>query len=147
VVEDELTTTDPGTRIERVSAVLPAWSASDAHELRAPQLGFGAAARLLGELAASPFPLPFEAVQAVVARYDRVGFEAAALTAMALAGSAAPRPHRAVRRTAELRFGHPYAVVAVTTDTPPRGRVDPTWQTPWHGTPAFSAWVATPTPG
>jgi hypothetical protein len=42
-------------------------------------------------------------------------------------------------RTAELRFGHPYAVVAVTVDSPGRG--DPG---PWHGLPVFSAWVADP---
>jgi hypothetical protein len=35
-----------------------------------------------------------------------------------------------------LRFGPPYAVVAVTTD--PAGG-------PWHGVPVFSAWVARPT--
>jgi hypothetical protein len=39
-------------------------------------------------------------------------------------------------RTAELRFGHPYAVVAVATDWGTRG--------PWHGLPVFSAWVAQP---
>ncbi|MCI4061131.1 hypothetical protein MRQ36_00505 [Micromonospora sp. R77] len=41
-------------------------------------------------------------------------------------------------RTAELRFGHPYAVVAVATDERRDGAGV------WHGVPVFSAWVATP---
>ena len=145
LTEEEVTSTGWDSRVERITAVLPAWSASDQHDLDAPDLGFAAAARLLSALAGSPAPLPFEAVQAVVASYDREGFEAAAVTAMAVATSALASPRRTTRRTAELRFGHPYAVVAVTTDTPPRGRVDPTWRTPWHGTPTFSAWITTPT--
>jgi hypothetical protein len=46
-------------------------------------------------------------------------------------------------RIAELRFGHPYAVVAVTLD---HGR-DTAGQSvprPWHGIPVFSAWVSEP---
>jgi hypothetical protein len=43
-----------------------------------------------------------------------------------------------VARVAELRFGHPYAVVAVATDR----RVGGTG--PWHGVPVFSGWVAEP---
>ncbi len=57
-----------------------------------------------------------------MARYSRTGFEAAAVTVLAgLAAYAAPR---AVRRVAELRFGHPYAVVAVATRAD-RGRGQP----------------------
>ena len=47
------------------------------------------------------------------------------------------------RREATLRFGHPYAVVAVASDdlgVPPRDRVS----SPWHGLPVFSAWVSEP---
>jgi hypothetical protein len=40
-----------------------------------------------------------------------------------------------VWRTAELRFPHPYAVVAVVDD---RGAESQAWQ----GIPVFSAWVA-----
>ena len=47
-------------------------------------------------------------------------------------------------RTAELRFGQPYAVVAVTT-----GPDDHTWRytpkaSPWRGLPVFSAWITQP---
>jgi hypothetical protein len=70
-----------------------------------------------------------------VARYDRYGFEAAAISAMAvMSGSAAPS--QGVVRTAELRFAHPYAVVAVAADS----TGFPT--NPWLGLPVFSAWVA-----
>jgi hypothetical protein len=33
-----------------------------------------------------------------------------------------------------LRFGHPYAVVALVQDV----------TSPWHGLPVFSAWVTEP---
>jgi hypothetical protein len=50
-----------------------------------------------------------------------------------------PRTRPGVLRTAELRFGHPYAVVAVTTDD--------NWSAgrrPWEGLPVFSAWITQP---
>jgi hypothetical protein len=44
---------------------------------------------------------------------------------------------------ATLQFGHPFAVVAATTD---RQRLDSTTQFgPWHRVPVYSAWVAEPT--
>ena len=87
---------------------------------------------------------PWQAKQAAMARYTRVGFEAGALTTLAIALSAiARRP--GVRRTAELRFGHPFAVVAVAADTAkPQERHRPVPRGPWHGLPVFSAWVADP---
>jgi hypothetical protein len=48
-----------------------------------------------------------------------------------------------VRRTAELRFGHPFAVVAAGNANPPDSH-RPDWPSPWHGLPVFSAWVADP---
>lgn len=49
-----------------------------------------------------------------------------------------------MNRTAELRFGHPFAVVAVASDT----RWDPATNElrsgPWHGVPVFSAWLTEP---
>ena len=101
-----------------------------------PNRGLEAAAMALGG------PDPWEARQAATARYTRTGFEAAAITAMA--GRLAMMPRRGVLRTVELRFGHPYAGVAVTADDylargggqAPRG--------PWDGVPVFSAWVAQP---
>jgi hypothetical protein len=108
------------------SAVLPAWSASSELELTDPPLGFAAAKRGL-----VPGRDPWEARQAAMARYSRTGFEAAAVTAMAVR-LAARIP--ALHREAELRFGHPYAVVALVQDS----------GSPWHGLPVFSAWVTEP---
>jgi len=123
-VRDEPSTGDSG---ERCVAVLPAWSATDNYDLSDPRLGFETAAKALGG------GDPWQARQAATASYSRTGFEAAAVTAMA--ARMAMMPRRGVLRTVELRFGHPYAVVAVTADTK-RG--------PWDGVPVFSAWVAQP---
>ncbi|MCI4067113.1 hypothetical protein MRQ36_32920, partial [Micromonospora sp. R77] len=76
-----------------------------------------------------------EARQSALAHFGRYGFEAAAVTAAFALVSLAPE---GVARTAELRFGHPYAVVAVATDERRDGAGV------WHGVPVFSAWVATP---
>jgi hypothetical protein len=52
-------------------------------------------------------------------------------------------PRRGRQRVADLRFAHPFAVVAVTVDEhhdrPGGGRAGP-----WHGVPVFSAWVTEP---
>lgn len=118
-------------RVERAAAVLPCWSAESRHDLTSAGFGFDAAARALGTLLGNP-DLPYEAVQSAVARYGRYGFEAAAVTAF---GVAAGLPPEGVARHAELRFGHPYAVVAVATHS---------GGGPWHGLPVYSAWVAQP---
>ncbi|HVB41638.1 MAG TPA: hypothetical protein VNF47_02875 [Streptosporangiaceae bacterium] len=122
---------------ERCVAYLPAWSAQSEHDLTDPRLGFAAAAAALGH------GDPWQARQAVTARYTRVGFEAAAVTAMATMLSMR-RSRRALLRTAELRFGHPYAVVAVTADEDSGPRRPVATPSPWHGIPVFSAWVAEP---
>ncbi|MFR9777633.1 hypothetical protein ACL02O_16455 [Micromonospora sp. MS34] len=118
-------------REEHADAVLPCWSAQSRHDLSGAGFGFAAAARALGELIGAPRP-PYEVAQAAVARFGRFGFEAAAVTAF---GVAAGLPPEGIVRLAELRFGHPYAVVAVATDTAGG---------PWHGVPVYSAWVAEP---
>jgi hypothetical protein len=122
-------------RQERCSAALPAWSARSQHNLAAPGLGFPEA------IAALAPGGPWLAGQSAMARYGRVGFEAAAVSAAA-AAMAMTTPRRGLIRTAELRFGHPYAVVAVTVD--PGGRPGAGGPGPWHGLPVFSAWVADP---
>jgi len=76
---------------------------------------------------------PVNAFQAAVAGYGQYGFEAAAFTGIAL-GCAFGSPEPA--RVATLRFGHPYAVVAVMR----HARTGD----PWHGIPLFAAWVAEP---
>jgi hypothetical protein len=119
-------------------AVLPAWSASSDHDLADPSLGFAAAKNAI-----APVPDPWQARQSAMARYSRTGFEAAAATAIGIA-LAARVPAR--RREAELRFAHPYAAVAFTTD-PGRAGQDAGGRAghgPWHGLPVFSAWVSEP---
>jgi len=122
-------------RQERCSAALPAWSARSSHDLAAPGLGF---AEAMAALAPGD---PWQAGQSAMARYGRVGFEAAAVSAAA-AAMAMTTPRQGLIRTAGLRFGHPYAVVAVTVD--PGGRPGAGGPGPWHGLPVFSAWVADP---
>jgi len=121
---------------ERCVAILPAWSATDNYDLSDPRLGFAAAARALGG------GDPWEARQAATASYSRTGFEAAAVTAMA--AMMAMMPRRGVLRTVELRFGHPYAVVAVTADDDAAPGGGLAKRGPWDGVPVFSAWVAEP---
>jgi hypothetical protein len=129
-------------RQERCAAVLPAWSARTRLSLADPRLGFAAAAAALAP------GNPWQAAQSAMARYTRVGFEAAAVSAVGVALAMMP-PHRVLVRSAELRFGHPYAVVAVTADPPgprsrPAGTLSAPTGGPWHGLPVFSAWVADP---
>jgi hypothetical protein len=119
---------------DSVAAVLPAWSASSDLDLTAPGLGFDAARKAL-----VPSGDPWQARQAAMARYSRTGFEAAAVSAVAVA-LAMRVPGK--RREVVLLFGHPYAVVAVTTGavtTDPAGAASP-----WNGLPVFSAWVSEP---
>ncbi len=121
-----------GNAGERCVAILPAWSADSQHDLKDPRLGFAAAASALraGD--------DWDARQAAMAKYSRTGFEAAAVTAVMRLTAAMPR--MGLSRVADLRFGHPYAVVAVTAGEL-RDDVAPG---PWHGVPVFSAWVAEP---
>jgi len=122
---------------ELCRAALPAWSANSRHDLGALDLGFGAAARALGR------GDPWQARQAAMARYSRTGFEAAAVTGLAVAMTVIA-PRRGLRRVAELRYGHPYAVVAVTLDEHRNRATGQIRRGPWHGIPVFSAWVAEP---
>ncbi|MFF5180473.1 hypothetical protein ACFY2Q_20805 [Micromonospora sp. NPDC000316] len=133
--EEQVRTRARDGREERHSAVLPCWSARSEHDLTAEALGFPAATAALARALAQPTQ-GFEARQVAMARYDRYGFEAAAVTGMF---GTVSLPPEGVARTAELRFGHPYAVVAVATERRPDGTTGP-----WHGVPVFSAWVAEP---
>lgn len=125
-------------------SVLPAWEARTTLDLaRDEGLGFDAAARIVAS-ALELSTWQHAAGQTCVARYGAIGFEAAAVTGLRVDASAG-RP--GVRRTATVRFAHPYAVVAVAVDdaagssstgsrSARRGR--------WHGLPVFSAWVSEP---
>ncbi|KZS59793.1 hypothetical protein A4G28_01145 [Mycobacterium ostraviense] len=121
---------------EQVRVVLPAWQATSNHDLTAdPGLGFAAVGRAALAAAATMSPgIPdISARQSPTARYGRWGFEAVAVTAVALRSAMVSS---ALSRSATLRFGHPYAVVAVTSA---RRRGDP-----WAGVPVFAAWVCGP---
>jgi hypothetical protein len=129
-----------GGREELCTAVLPAWAAHSEHDLDFPGSGIGVAARALAELLGLPAD-GYEAKQSAVARYSRVGFEAAAVSGLGIPLGHAPQEAH-LQRVAQLRFGHPYAVVAVTTHERldrHTGRIEPG---PWHGLPVFSAWIA-----
>jgi Serpin (serine protease inhibitor) len=113
---------------EQHTAVLPTWSAQSEHDLMRPEFGFPAAAQALIELL-PPARYRAEAKQSALARYTRTGFEAAAVTAMMIAAAAIIDGRK---RTATLRFAHPYAVVARAVGGE------------WDGVPVFSAWVTDP---
>ncbi|MFD1364989.1 hypothetical protein [Actinoplanes sichuanensis] len=124
---------------ESYSAVLPCWSAHSTHDLTDTGPGFPAATRILAGLLGID-DLTHQAQQTAVARYGQYGFEAAALTTTASYRSAGLGPMLA--REAELRFAHPYAVVAVAAQTSGAGSAAEPG--PWHGVPVFSAWVSEP---
>ena len=142
LTERQVRTTAPSGREERCTTLVPAWSATDDHDLASlPGLGFGLAAKILEPmLAPDPRGFRFDARQSVLARYTRTGFEAAAVTGMGLrsAGTVEPPASYGRRREAELRFGHPFATVAVVGD------VSSTLRGPWFGVPVFSAWIVDP---
>ncbi|MDC9005181.1 hypothetical protein [Mycobacterium marinum] len=120
-------------REDDVRVVMPAWQVSSDHDLTAdPALGFGAAGQALA--VALKGTADTRARQSAVARYGRYGFEAAAVTAIAVRGAMVSR---LPSRSATLRFGHPYAVVAVVGGGRRRD--------PWAGVPVFAAWVSEPT--
>jgi hypothetical protein len=143
IAEQRVHTTAPDGREERCTAVLPAWSADSMHDLSGdPGLGFGAAAATLAALTGLG-TFQYEARQAAVARYSRTGFEAAAVTALFVA-TGMPMTRPGLMRTAELRFGQPFAVVAAATDQDPRAGQQAPGPSPWHGLPIFSAWITQP---
>jgi hypothetical protein len=138
VIEDVVTAAGTGP-VEEGWAVLPGWRARTELDLLAdPSTGFAAAGEILRRLVEGA---SLEARQVAVAAYDRVGFEAAAITAIAVLTSFV-EPRERPRRTLTLRFGRPYAAVAVArspTDAPPGEQASV-----WHGLPVFGAWVAEP---
>jgi hypothetical protein len=141
IKEQHVQTTARDGREEHCTAVLPAWSVASMHNLaQDDSLGFLAAGAALAALT-GPGPAGFDARQAAVARYSRVGFEAAAVTALAVMLSL-PASRPGLLRTAQLRFGHPFAAVAVTANDP--GSTDVPSAGAWHGLPVFSAWITQP---
>lgn len=122
---------------EQGVAVLPAWTAESTHDLsRAPGMP-AAFATLAGLLRPGFSPASFDAAQAAVARYTREGFEAAAVTSISVRAAGIPR--KATVRVLDVRFGHPYAVVAGVLPGRSRGTASR-----WDGVPVFSAWISRP---
>jgi hypothetical protein len=141
ITEERVETEATDGREEVVTSVLPAWSAETTVDLDREDLGLPTAARVIKQ-ALGLTNLTYEAKQAAVARYTAVGFEAAAVTILALRSSK-PSTRPGYRREATLRFGHPFAVVAVASDDRgalSRDRVSSLW----HGLPVFSAWMSEP---
>ncbi|TQS40285.1 hypothetical protein [Cryptosporangium phraense] len=132
LAEEPVRTTSRTGREERCEAILPAWDAESTHDLM--DAGFREAAAALFSLLAPEDDLEAEAVQTALARYTKTGFAAAAVTALGVRSLSYVEPRDGVRRTATLRFGRPYAVVAVANQ--PGG--------PWDRVPVFSAWVTQP---
>jgi hypothetical protein len=141
ITEEAVETQSPDGREEAVISVLPAWSADTTVDLDLEDLGYPAAARAIKTALELP-GLIYEAKQTALARYSAVGFEAAAISHLAMAMSR-PSTRPGHRREATLRFGHPFAVVAVARDDH-RAPTSTGTPSPWHGLPVFSAWVSEP---
>ncbi len=128
-------------RIEKSEVTIPAWTATTRLDdlIAAPGTGFPEIARsILRQLVPAPGGDTANAAQSATARFDTNGFSAAALTVLEVLGAARPSPpQRTIERTVEVRFDHPFAVVAATnTDSfsRPEGTL-------LCGLPAFGAWV------
>jgi hypothetical protein len=80
---------------------------------------------------------PDDSRQVALAQFDRYGFKAAAVTGIGIACSVSITNETGVERTAELRFDHPFAAIAVCRE--PWG--DPTR---FSGLPVFEAWIDIP---
>ena len=137
ISEEAVETTDPEGREERyLDTTLPAWSAETELNLRGAAVGFEQVANAMqGPLGLDT--VEFDARQVSKARYTARGFYAASITSIAFGSARLPRLRRGVRRTARLRFGHSYAVVAVSQA--PHGGISL-----WNQLPVFSAWITEP---
>jgi hypothetical protein len=135
----------PGQRTESLSALLPSWKVRSDHNLLGRRLGFEQAALVLSKLASLPLK-DIDARQSAMAQFTRLGFEAAAVTGFraSLDRIAPLHTERGIERHAELRFGHPFAVVAVTNDDAWNRTTRAFVRGPWHQLPVFSAWITEP---
>jgi Serpin (serine protease inhibitor) len=131
----------PDERQESAEVLLPSWRVDD-HKvdlMSNPAFGFVPAAQaLLAMLPPTTDGYDTRALQVARAQFDRYGFEAAAVSSLGAVETCTPsRESRFAgrRRVATVRFGRPFAVVAVAQA--PGGL--------WQGVPVFSAWITTPT--
>jgi hypothetical protein len=135
--------TENETGQEHYDCVLPAWTAASHFDLSTrPNSGYPQVTEALGELLPDDL---ISAEQVAQANYHRTGFDAAAITSI-MAGWGGPARRSRTRR-ADVRFGHPYAVIAVPGPTPhlPGRPLPSTHGQSWIGIPVFSAWITTPT--
>jgi hypothetical protein len=145
-ISERETLTKPGHRQQVVeSTVLPAWTATNALDLRASDLfGVGPALdALLTLIGPHPDGDVLLAGQAATASYTATGFEAAALDFMVLETRGGRRREKGIERRATLLFDHPFVALALAGSTR-EGRQAQTGHTEMFGLPIFSAWVADP---
>jgi hypothetical protein len=136
---EEVETKATDGREEVVTAVLPAWSAETTVDLDHEDLGLPTAARIIKQ-ALGLTNLTYKATQAAVLHCRRLRSGGGYRARNRIVPTPTPPGHR---REATLRFGHPFAVVAVASNDrgfPSRDCVS----TPWHGLPVFSAWISEP---
>lgn len=139
IVESTFEAGAPDVRVEHTEVFIPQWTVAG-YEIDLttnPAYGFEAALGAVWRLL-PPNPAGYvgTARQVAKAKFDRCGFEAAALAEMeTMLCAVAPRDrvrHIGRRRDARVRFGRPFAVVAVAAGGA------------WQGLPVFSGWITTP---
>lgn len=149
-ITDGIGTTHGGeARLERATAILPAWEArtlTDLGDAPGVPAAAGALAALLG---ADVEGAGVDVQQVAVATFDEKGFAAAAVTAMMIrATSSMASPRSVPVRAAVVQFGRPYAVIAAATRVPrllgDQLTAPDLRGAPWDGMPVFSAWVTRP---
>jgi hypothetical protein len=138
ITEERVQTSSPDGKEQSYRTVLPAWSARTNVDLAGNGLGFDETATDVAAAIGLDRPR-YGAKQSAFARYSRTGFEAAAVTGLAVT-MAALAGHPGTRRTATIRFGHPFAAVAVVAGSRNLGAQFARWE----GVPVFSAWVTEP---
>jgi hypothetical protein len=154
ITEREVPEAHPGSRTQSGRVFLPAWKAEAApiDLLSDRRFGFRAVAdALIALLPPNPLGWLANAAQATTATYDRHGFSAASVTSIEILEGMALPPEKTevgLHRHVEIRFGRPYAVVAVA-DSPyellrRRGAPEPAAAHLWMNVPLFSAWVTKP---
>lgn len=133
---DETTPSTGG--VEEVLAYLPAWSTSTrTNLLTAP--GIATCVEQLEEFVASEYKtMSVVAHQDVTATFNQYGFNSAESAQNTNVAYLAPPPPETHKRTATLRFNHPYAVIACVR-TPAADTS--TSADPWDSIPVFAAWV------
>ena len=118
-----------GGRASSHAAYIPSWKIqSDINLLSPVRPGIRETLETLGGMLRESGPASVK--QSAYAAFTRYGFEAAAVTAVAMFGSNFVARTQYPNRALSVRFGHPYAVVAVSSSLGA-----------WNSVPLFHAWV------